>query len=144
MTNLKRPKSTSCLVVPLAAASPPNSSQLVQSETWSAALKAGASLKFPVTSAKSLSPQCKLEAGVLTAIKNVIWLFSDKVSAQRAIPPWLTGIIAVVVFLFLVFIVFIVNKMWCEGTSAKLYKNVSQRRGSVKLRLVETIPTRIY
>ncbi|XP_028668314.1 PDZK1-interacting protein 1 [Erpetoichthys calabaricus] len=44
---------------------------------------------------------------------------TDKVSAQRAIPPWLTGIIAVVVFLFLVFIVFIVNKMWCEGTSVE-------------------------
>ncbi|XP_066548190.1 PDZK1-interacting protein 1 isoform X1 [Amia ocellicauda] len=33
---------------------------------------------------------------------------------QRALQPWLTGIIAVVVFLFLVFIAFLVNKAWCE------------------------------
>ncbi|XP_015211382.1 PDZK1-interacting protein 1 [Lepisosteus oculatus] len=35
---------------------------------------------------------------------------------QRALPPWLTGIIAVVVFLSLVFISFIVNKVWCQDS----------------------------
>ncbi|KAL2089672.1 hypothetical protein ACEWY4_014360 [Coilia grayii] len=34
-------------------------------------------------------------------------------SVQRGLPNWLTGILAVVVFLFLVFVAFIVNKAWC-------------------------------
>ncbi|XP_022525346.2 PDZK1-interacting protein 1 [Astyanax mexicanus] len=37
--------------------------------------------------------------------------------AERALPNWLTGIIAVAVFLFLVFIAFLVNKAWCETRS---------------------------
>ncbi|TSK53711.1 PDZK1-interacting protein 1 [Bagarius yarrelli] len=36
---------------------------------------------------------------------------------ERALPNWLTGIIAVAVFLFLVFVAFIVNKAWCKGSS---------------------------
>ncbi|KAK1164188.1 PDZK1-interacting protein 1-like [Acipenser oxyrinchus oxyrinchus] len=40
-----------------------------------------------------------------------------KTSPQRVLQPWLTGIIAVVVFLFLVFIAFLVNKVWCEERS---------------------------
>ncbi|XP_066503378.1 PDZK1-interacting protein 1 [Hoplias malabaricus] len=36
---------------------------------------------------------------------------------DRALPNWLTGIIAVAVFLFLVFIAFLVNKAWCETRS---------------------------
>lgn len=35
--------------------------------------------------------------------------------AERALPQWLTGIIAVAGFLFLGFIVFLVNKAWCGG-----------------------------
>ncbi|XP_058257353.1 PDZK1-interacting protein 1 [Hemibagrus wyckioides] len=38
-------------------------------------------------------------------------------SVKRALPNWLTGIIAVAVFLFLVFIAFIVNKAWCKESS---------------------------
>ncbi|XP_043941759.1 PDZK1-interacting protein 1 [Protopterus annectens] len=34
---------------------------------------------------------------------------------ERAIQPWLTGIIAVIVFLILVFIAFLINRMWCEN-----------------------------
>ncbi|XP_016137733.1 PDZK1-interacting protein 1 [Sinocyclocheilus grahami] len=37
--------------------------------------------------------------------------------AEQALPNWLTGIIAVGVFLFLVFVVFLVNKAWCETPS---------------------------
>ncbi|XP_051980464.1 PDZK1-interacting protein 1 [Xyrauchen texanus] len=39
----------------------------------------------------------------------------DKV--ERALPNWLTGIIAVSIFLFLLFITFLVNKAWCETPS---------------------------
>ncbi|XP_043078262.1 PDZK1-interacting protein 1 [Puntigrus tetrazona] len=34
--------------------------------------------------------------------------------AEQALPNWLTGIIAVGVFLFLIFVAFLVNKAWCE------------------------------
>ncbi|XP_028855681.1 PDZK1-interacting protein 1 [Denticeps clupeoides] len=36
---------------------------------------------------------------------------------ERALPSWLMGIIAVVVFLFLVFVAFLANKAWCEEPS---------------------------
>lgn len=48
----------------------------------------------------------------------LLWflLMAETVSAQeavaRALPNWLTGIIAVAVFLFLVFVGFLVNKAW--------------------------------
>ncbi|XP_036802090.1 PDZK1-interacting protein 1 [Oncorhynchus mykiss] len=53
----------------------------------------------------------------------VIWLMLtlgvvtaqiDKV--ERALPQWLTGIIAVAVFLFLIFVAFLVNKAWCQDS----------------------------
>ncbi|XP_078264099.1 PDZK1-interacting protein 1 [Rhinoraja longicauda] len=37
-----------------------------------------------------------------------------KEQSRRGLQPWLTGIIAVVVFLGLCFIGFIVNKIWCK------------------------------
>ncbi|XP_007901866.1 PDZK1-interacting protein 1 isoform X2 [Callorhinchus milii] len=40
----------------------------------------------------------------------------NKQQPRRVLQPWLTGIIAVVVFLFLCFIGFIVNKMWCKNS----------------------------
>ncbi|XP_061096877.1 PDZK1-interacting protein 1 [Conger conger] len=52
-----------------------------------------------------------------------LWLLLalETVSAQevgaRALPNWLTGIIAVAVFLFLVFVAFLVNKAWCANAS---------------------------
>ncbi|XP_034737988.1 PDZK1-interacting protein 1 [Etheostoma cragini] len=38
---------------------------------------------------------------------------------ERLLPQWLTGIIAVAGFLFLVFIVLLVQKAWCEDTRRK-------------------------
>ncbi|XP_059840259.1 PDZK1-interacting protein 1-like isoform X2 [Hypanus sabinus] len=38
-----------------------------------------------------------------------------KEQPRRVLQPWLTGIIAVVVFLCLCFIGFIVNKIWCKN-----------------------------
>ncbi|XP_041695838.2 PDZK1-interacting protein 1 [Coregonus clupeaformis] len=38
----------------------------------------------------------------------------DKV--ERALPQWLTGIIAVAAFLFLIFVAFLVNKAWCQDS----------------------------
>ncbi|XP_051977275.1 PDZK1-interacting protein 1-like [Xyrauchen texanus] len=40
---------------------------------------------------------------------------ADKV--ENAFPNWLTGIIAVAVFLFLLFVTFLVNKAWCATQS---------------------------
>ncbi|XP_067893280.1 PDZK1-interacting protein 1-like [Heterodontus francisci] len=39
-----------------------------------------------------------------------------KEQSNRDLQPWLTGIIAVVVFLCLCFIGFIVNKIWCKDS----------------------------
>ena len=36
---------------------------------------------------------------------------------ERLLPQWLTGIIAVVIFLFLAFVTFLVNKAWCRSSS---------------------------
>ncbi|KAF7650063.1 hypothetical protein LDENG_00131740 [Lucifuga dentata] len=35
---------------------------------------------------------------------------------ERLLPQWLTGIIAVTVFLFLAFVAFLVNKAWCANS----------------------------
>lgn len=43
---------------------------------------------------------------------NLQFYLLDKV--ERALPNWLTGIISVVVFLCVVFIAFLVNKVWCD------------------------------
>lgn len=40
-----------------------------------------------------------------------------QVAAERPLPQWLTGIIAVCGFLFLVFVSFLVNRAWCGGSS---------------------------
>lgn len=37
--------------------------------------------------------------------------------SERLLPQWLTGIIAVSIFLFLSFVVFLVKKAWCEEPS---------------------------
>ncbi|XP_030647811.1 PDZK1-interacting protein 1 [Chanos chanos] len=39
---------------------------------------------------------------------------AQAVRAERALPQWLVGIIAVSGFLFLIFVAFLVNKAWCE------------------------------
>ncbi|KAI3369161.1 hypothetical protein L3Q82_026114 [Scortum barcoo] len=38
---------------------------------------------------------------------------------ERPLPQWLTGIIAVAGFLFLVFVTMLVKKAWCEDHSRK-------------------------
>ncbi|KAL7396664.1 hypothetical protein ABVT39_009600 [Epinephelus coioides] len=38
---------------------------------------------------------------------------------ERLLPQWLTGIIAVVAFLFLTFVGFLVKKAWCEESSRR-------------------------
>ncbi|KAL7855205.1 hypothetical protein SRHO_G00173950 [Serrasalmus rhombeus] len=54
-------------------------------------------------------------------------------AAQRALPNWLTGIVAVAVFLFLVFVAFLVNKAWCEtpSTSQELKREVTSNEYSM-------------
>ncbi|KAL7867141.1 hypothetical protein AOLI_G00149550 [Acnodon oligacanthus] len=58
------------------------------------------------------------------AVTTLLWLLlilgavsAQGEVAQRAIPNWLTAIIAVAVFLFLVFVAFLVNKAWCATPS---------------------------
>ncbi|XP_020354172.1 PDZK1-interacting protein 1 isoform X1 [Oncorhynchus kisutch] len=58
------------------------------------------------------------------ATTGILWLMLTLgvVTAQigkvdRTLPQWLTGIIAVGVFLFLIFVAFLVNKAWCQDSS---------------------------
>ncbi|XP_039985289.1 PDZK1-interacting protein 1 [Xiphias gladius] len=40
-------------------------------------------------------------------------------ASERLLPQWLTGIIAVIAFLFLTFVGFLVKKAWCESGRGK-------------------------
>uniref|UniRef100_H3CE24 PDZK1-interacting protein 1 n=1 Tax=Tetraodon nigroviridis TaxID=99883 RepID=H3CE24_TETNG len=42
---------------------------------------------------------------------------TGRAPAERALPQWLTGLIAVTGFLFLTFIAFLVNRAWCGKSS---------------------------
>uniref|UniRef100_A0A672Q476 Uncharacterized protein n=1 Tax=Sinocyclocheilus grahami TaxID=75366 RepID=A0A672Q476_SINGR len=46
-----------------------------------------------------------------------IYLYINIILSEQALPNWFTGIIAIAVFLFLIFVVFLVNKAWCETPS---------------------------
>ncbi|XP_055718087.1 PDZK1-interacting protein 1-like [Salvelinus fontinalis] len=57
------------------------------------------------------------------ATTGILWLMLTLgvVTAQigkveRTLPQWLTGIIAVGVFLFLIFVAVLVNKAWCQDS----------------------------
>lgn len=43
----------------------------------------------------------------------------------RLLPPWLQGLVAVIGFLFLVFVIFIVNKVWCADEGEDVYADVA-------------------
>ncbi|XP_070688801.1 PDZK1-interacting protein 1 [Pempheris klunzingeri] len=64
--------------------------------------------------------------GKLCAVTSCLLLAVGAVTAQtaqnqseRLLPQWLTGIIAVVGFLFLTFVGFLVKKAWCEEPSRR-------------------------
>ncbi|KAG9350822.1 hypothetical protein JZ751_024711 [Albula glossodonta] len=71
----------------------------------------------------------KLQATMREAATVCLWLLLtlETVSAQQAVtrplPNWLTGIIAVVVFLVLAFVAFLVNKVWCETSRSSDHEN---------------------
>uniref|UniRef100_A0A3B4BAM7 Uncharacterized protein n=1 Tax=Periophthalmus magnuspinnatus TaxID=409849 RepID=A0A3B4BAM7_9GOBI len=55
------------------------------------------------------------------------------VSAQspvsaRTLPQWLTGIIAVVGFLFLTFVIFLVKRAWCEKPKRERVRDEERQR----------------
>nr|XP_004557066.2 small integral membrane protein 24 isoform X1 [Maylandia zebra] len=65
--------------------------------------------------------------GTLYALTSCLLLAVGTVTAQteptntneRALPQWLTGIIAVCGFLFLAFVVVLAKKAWCENPSSR-------------------------
>ncbi|XP_063747296.1 PDZK1-interacting protein 1 isoform X2 [Eleginops maclovinus] len=59
----------------------------------------------------------KVCAGVSCLLLSVAAVSAQKAQGERALPQWLTGIIAVCGFLFLSFVVFLVKKAWCEEPS---------------------------
>ncbi|XP_069491494.1 PDZK1-interacting protein 1 [Ambystoma mexicanum] len=52
----------------------------------------------------------------------------DPSARARKFPQWLTGIIAVSVFLFLVLIVFVINRIWCERNQGNDLQMVTERK----------------
>ncbi|XP_048832428.1 PDZK1-interacting protein 1 [Brienomyrus brachyistius] len=69
-------------------------------------------------------PQDSLEIMMkaTTAVPLLLLLLQGRATAQedreqRVLKPWMTGIMAVTVFLFLVFVVFLVKKAWCGDSS---------------------------
>lgn len=51
---------------------------------------------------------------------------SAHTETERVLPQWLTGIIAVSIFLFLVFVTFLVNRAWCGKSSRSVrWSNVA-------------------
>nr|XP_032809643.1 small integral membrane protein 24-like [Petromyzon marinus] len=46
-------------------------------------------------------------------------------ASRRLLPPWLQGLVAVIGFLFLVFVIFIVNKVWCAAEGEDVYADVA-------------------
>nr|XP_033771260.1 PDZK1-interacting protein 1 [Geotrypetes seraphini] len=48
-------------------------------------------------------------------------------SIQRRFPQWLTGLISVSVFLFLVLAVFVVNRVWCKDKKERGPSEVGER-----------------
>ncbi|XP_029355091.1 PDZK1-interacting protein 1 [Echeneis naucrates] len=51
--------------------------------------------------------------------------------SERVLPQWLTGIIAVVGFLFLAFVIFLVKKAWCEKSSGETALESGKQNESV-------------
>lgn len=56
----------------------------------------------------------KVRFSIVLGILTYSFIVSLLEKAEQTLPNWLTGIIAVAVFLFLIFITFLVNKAWCE------------------------------
>ncbi|XP_038153226.1 PDZK1-interacting protein 1 [Cyprinodon tularosa] len=52
---------------------------------------------------------------------------------ERALPQWLTGIVAVCGFLVLTFMAFLVKKVWCENPKAPVRRNTDQNPYSTSL-----------
>ncbi|XP_053178691.1 PDZK1-interacting protein 1 isoform X3 [Scomber japonicus] len=60
----------------------------------------------------------KLSAVVFCLLLSVGMATAQTVPIERALPQWLTGLIAVGCFLFLSFVTLLVKKAWCDETSS--------------------------
>ncbi|XP_053178689.1 PDZK1-interacting protein 1 isoform X1 [Scomber japonicus] len=66
----------------------------------------------------------KLSAVVFCLLLSVGMATAQTVPIERALPQWLTGLIAVGCFLFLSFVTLLVKKAWCDETSSvTLYRS---------------------
>ncbi|TDH09015.1 hypothetical protein EPR50_G00103580 [Perca flavescens] len=57
---------------------------------------------------------CALISCVLLSVAAVTAQTAQTGTTERLLPQWLTGIIAVAGFLFLAFVVLLVQKAWCD------------------------------
>ncbi|KAK7889205.1 hypothetical protein WMY93_024765 [Mugilogobius chulae] len=73
----------------------------------------------------------KVELTFLFLVLNLGFVLSQTVRAgsgsnSRTLPQWLTGIIAVVGFLFLTFVIFLIKRAWCEKSNRNNVNNMNQ------------------
>ncbi|XP_027146410.1 PDZK1-interacting protein 1 isoform X2 [Larimichthys crocea] len=91
--------------------------------------------------------------GKLCAVTSCLFVTVAAVTAQtgkntaqpqmeRLLPQWLTGIIAVSAFLFVVFVTFLVKKAWCEDPDRPRKKvEASERQNDVAMTTRNTYAT---
>ncbi|XP_045898994.1 PDZK1-interacting protein 1 isoform X2 [Micropterus dolomieu] len=70
---------------------------------------------------------CAVISSLLLTVGVVAAQTDQTQISERLLPQWLTGIIAVSIFLFLSFVVFLVKKAWCEEPSRRKVSVVSDK-----------------
>ncbi|KAI9542558.1 hypothetical protein NQZ68_019242 [Dissostichus eleginoides] len=81
----------------------------------------------------------KVCAAVCCLLLSVAEVTAQTAQSERALPQWLTGIMALCGFLFLSFVVFLVKKAWCEEPRKKTtVKSVRENAYETSLDMVRS------
>ncbi|XP_045898993.1 PDZK1-interacting protein 1 isoform X1 [Micropterus dolomieu] len=75
----------------------------------------------------AMAKLCAVISSLLLTVGVVAAQTDQTQISERLLPQWLTGIIAVSIFLFLSFVVFLVKKAWCEEPSRRKVSVVSDK-----------------
>ncbi|XP_031179953.1 PDZK1-interacting protein 1 isoform X1 [Sander lucioperca] len=81
---------------------------------------------------------CELISCLLLSVSVVTAQTAQTGTSERLLPQWLTGLIAVTGFLFLTFVVLLVQKAWCEEPITRKSAVESVRRDDVDGNAYET------
>ncbi|KAF1385236.1 hypothetical protein PFLUV_G00105640 [Perca fluviatilis] len=81
---------------------------------------------------------CALISCVLLSVAAVMAQTAQTGTTERLLPQWLTGIIAVAGFLFLAFVILLVQKAWCDEPITRKSAMESVRQDDVDGNAYET------